>query len=108
MGTALNKRIFVVDDSRTLRDLASGLIRQLGGAPIPIASADECLRAVESRKPDLVLMDLDLPEMGGDECCRRIKQKGELADLPVVMMTEADGAQDVLSCWSAGADDFLQ
>lgn len=97
--------VFVVDDAPTLRALVTHMVRQLGGRPLAFESAEECLTGAATVRPDLVLMDLNLAKMRGDEACRELKKR--LGPTPVVMMTASDDSVDVEACHQAGADDFL-
>src|SRR5262249_19168842 len=62
---------------------------------------------VAARAPDLILLDLDLPGMTGDQVCRRLKSDPATRWIPIVMITAQDAAQNRLNAWEHGADDFL-
>ncbi len=99
--------VFVVDDMKTIRDLVSVQLEQLDCTPAAFAGGEECIRALSEREPRLILMDLGMGPMRGDECCRRIKEDARFSHIPIVMLTGTDAAHEVMHSWRAGADDFL-
>ncbi len=70
------------------------------------ASGEGALEALGERTPDLILLDVKMPGIDGNEVCRRVRANPATAYLPVVMITAAGDAQKVLSI-EAGADDFV-
>ncbi len=58
-------------------------------------------------RPDLILLDVDLPHISGDEVCRRIKQNPATQLIPIVMVTATAAMQNKLAAWEYGADEFL-
>ena len=67
----------------------------------------EVLEIVASSCPDIAFLDLNLPEMSGDECCRRIKTDTNLKHIPVVMVTEGVRKEDLERCQQAGCDGVI-
>ncbi len=57
--------------------------------------------------PDLIVLDIELPDMTGFDVCQRLKAKPDLADIPVIMMTTRDQAEDVLNGLELGAIDYI-
>jgi putative two-component system response regulator len=99
--------VLVVDDDPAIRNLHTDL---LGGAGYDVTVAsdgDEALARVEVRRPDLVLLDLDMPRVSGYEVCRRLKADPRTRFVPVVILTGAMAEQARLLAWELGADDFL-
>ncbi len=104
---ASGEDVFVVDDMKTIRDLVSLQLEELGCKPEAFESGEQCLKAIGERQPKLILMDLGMAPMRGDECCQRIKQDERLSRIPIIMLTAADAAHEVMNSWRAGADDYL-
>ncbi len=104
--TALPK-ILVVDDLPQNVKLLADLLGAKGYAVATAASGPEALLKVETEQPDLVLLDVMMPEMSGYEVCRKIRENPASGILPVVMVTSLDPAQERLRGLEAGADDFL-
>jgi signal transduction histidine kinase len=99
--------ILVVDDMPENREL---LEAHLGAAGYRVQAAENgraALDAVAAEPPDLILLDVLMPEMDGYEVCRRLKAGGETAFIPVVMLTALQDFSHRLQGIEAGADDFL-
>ncbi len=97
-------RILVVDDEETILDFL-----QLGftyeGFEVELAKdGREALAAVGRRRPDLVVLDLNLPGVDGIEICRRLRRGG---DVPIIMLTARDDVDQRVEGLEAGADDYL-
>jgi class 3 adenylate cyclase len=87
--------------------LLQDLLTIKGYEVITAASGPEALAKVEAERPDLVLLDVVMPEMSGYEVCRKIRDEPATAILPVVMVTALDPTQERVKGLEAGADDFL-
>ncbi|MGI8837647.1 MAG: hybrid sensor histidine kinase/response regulator [Pyrinomonadaceae bacterium] len=101
-------KILVVDDTLDLLDLYSIWLREAGYKVVPAASGTECLRLVAEELPDLVLLDVMLPDLDGIEVCKTIKTNQLTAAIPVInisgRLTSADNKAEGLE---AGADGYL-
>jgi DNA-binding response OmpR family regulator len=74
---------------------------------VPAATGTEALRAVKANLPDLVILDLMLPEMDGLEVCRRLRQEPQTAALPIIMLTAKTDEVDRVLGLEMGADDYV-
>lgn len=97
--------ILVVDDVQENRDLLERRLRRGGYRTLAVASAEEALARVEGC--DAVLLDIEMPGMGGLQCLRHLREQYLLDQLPVIMVTARDHAQDVLDSLAAGASDYV-
>jgi adenylate cyclase len=100
-------KVLVVDDLPQNVKLLADLLRAKGYLVATAASGAEALDKVESERPDLVLLDVMMPEMSGYEVCRKIRDNSASGILPVVMVTSLDPAQERIRGLESGADDFL-
>jgi PAS domain S-box-containing protein len=101
------KRLLAVDDSITyLQELASQL-RQEGYAVILATSGEEALELLAAEPVDGILLDLIMPGLSGQDTCRRIKQRAEWRDIPLVMLTARDDRDAMIEGINAGADDYI-
>src|SRR5881296_2813773 len=100
-------KILVVDDTPQNVKLLADLLAVKGYAVATAASGAQALEKIETEQPDLVLLDVVMPEMSGYEVCRKIRGNPATAMLPVVMVTALDPAQERVKGIEAGADDFL-
>ena len=100
-------KILVVDDTPKNVKLLADLLTVKGYAVITAASGREALAQVEAEQPDLVLLDVVMPEMSGYEVCRKIRANPATEILPIVMVTALDPSEERVKGLEAGADDFL-
>jgi adenylate cyclase len=99
--------ILVVDDTPQNVLLLEALLTGRGYKVITASSGAEALRLIGSAPPDLILLDVVMPEMSGYEVCQKIREQPDIGILPVVMVTALDPAQERIKGLEAGADDFL-
>jgi PleD family two-component response regulator len=100
-------RVLVVDDDPFQRKLIG---KYLSGEPYEVmfaADSSEAFAFAMANRPDLVLMDVILPNVDGVEATRRLRAHPELAHIPVVMLTGKSGRETVIESRRAGASDFL-
>jgi adenylate cyclase len=100
-------RILVVDDTAANVKLLADVLTARGYVVTTASSGKEALDKVATDNPDLVLLDVVMPEMSGYEVCKAIRNDPATALLPVVMVTALDPAQERVKGIEAGADDFL-
>jgi uncharacterized protein (TIGR02266 family) len=96
----------VVDDTPLLRELAA-LFLARAGRVFTAASGEEALALAAVIRPDLVFADVSMPGMDGTELCRRLKSSALLHDVPVVLLTGSDAAEERERAVRAGADDVI-
>ena len=100
-------RILVVDDTAANVKLLADVLTARGYVVTTASSGKEALDKVATDNPDLVLLDVVMPEMSGYEVCKAIRNDPATALMPVVMVTALDPAQERVKGIEAGADDFL-
>jgi adenylate cyclase len=100
-------RILIVDDTPTNVKLLEDLLGFHGYEVEAASSGEEALAMVRGRMPDLVLLDVLMPDVSGYDVCRAIRADASLAMLPVVMVTALEAREERVKGIEAGADDFL-
>lgn len=101
-------RILVVEDNEMNRVLAAGILQTAGFSLIEFASdGQDGLEKVETFSPDLIVLDIMMPRMDGQEFLRRLRADRRYADLPVLVTTALDGAKDRNTMFELGATDYL-
>jgi class 3 adenylate cyclase len=100
-------KVLVVDDTEKNVKLLADLLTFKGYTVVTAGGGKEALDKVVSERPDLVLLDVMMPDMNGYDVCRRIREAPGTAMLPVVMVTALDPSQERVKGIEAGADDFL-
>lgn len=101
------KRILVVEDEESLLKLESILLAAKGYHVTGVGDGKAALEEIAAGKPDLVILDVMIPELDGFEVCRRIKASPETSHIPVVMLTAKKNQQDVECGERMGADAYL-
>jgi DNA-binding response OmpR family regulator len=97
-------KILVVDDDRELRELIGFVLRQAGYQVVDAADGPAAVAQHAQEKPDLVILDVNLPGFDGFEVCRRLRA---LADTPVMMLSVRGEEADQVRGLDLGADDYL-
>jgi DNA-binding response OmpR family regulator len=100
------KTLLIVDDDAELRgELAELLTLDGEFAALQAGGAGEGLRLADEARPDLILLDVDLPDMDGREACRQMRQRGVGA--PIIMLTAATAETDTIQGLDSGANDYV-
>ncbi len=104
----MNSRVLIVDDQEPNRKLLAALVQSMGVGHIEHArDGVEGLSKMESFQPDLVLLDIMMPNMDGFEMCRRLRQNPAWKDLPVLVNTALSEPRERVECFDAGATDMV-
>jgi putative two-component system response regulator len=101
------QKIMVVDDEILNRKLIQAMLKPQGYEVILAEDGVDCLAKVEKDPPDLLLMDIMMPNMDGFEVVAKLKSKRDLAYIPIVMVTALQDINDRVKALEVGADDFL-
>jgi len=100
-------RILVVDDNAANRDIITTRLQTHGYETLQAADGEEALAAVKQHRPDLVLLDVMMPNLDGIETCRRLKGDATLPFLPIILVTAKVDSKDIVAGLDAGADEYL-
>jgi CheY-like chemotaxis protein len=100
--------IMVVDDSATMRHAIRNALQPEGYAVIEAKNGvDGLIRTLSYEKPDLITLDIEMPEMDGISMCRNIRKVRQLDELPIIFLTSMADQQKLLKVFQAGATDYL-
>lgn len=100
----MSKKILVVDDEKPIADILQFNLKREGYQVVCAYNGDEALKKVEEDQPDLMLLDIMLPNKDGMEVCREIRKK---YDFPIIMLTAKDSEIDKVLGLELGADDYV-
>ena len=100
-------RVLIVEDEPDIGDLLAFHLEREGYQVTRSRTGADALRQVRARPPDLILLDLMLPELGGLEVCRRLRQDPRTASVPIVMLTARGEEVDRILGLELGADDYI-
>jgi two-component system OmpR family response regulator len=98
-------KVLVVDDEPNIRELVEVALKFHGCAVAVSASGKDALHQVETYEPDLMILDVMLPDMDGFEVCRTLRSDGN--DVPVIFLTARDTTSDTIRGLTLGGDDFV-
>lgn len=99
--------ILIVDDEEDIRELVELNLRREGYQTLTCDTGERALELVDSKRPDLVVLDLMLPGVDGLEVCKRLKADPDTRQVPVVMLTAKGEEADVVAGLELGADDYV-
>ncbi len=100
----MSEKILVIDDEETTLSVIGILLERRGFEVIKAASAEDGLRKAYRYQPDLVLLDIMMPDMDGWEVCKRLRG---MSDVPIVFLTARSDVKDVVRGLEIGADDYI-
>ncbi len=100
-------KVLIIDDSSDALALAKVRLGKENLAIITAQSGDEGLKLAEAEKPDLILLDVDMPEMSGFDVCHQLKTNKDLCMTPVIFLTGSDNTEDKIKGLNVGAVDYV-
>lgn len=105
--TLQNKAVLVVDDNMANLQLLTTLLKRQGYILYQAQSGAEALEKVRSKPPDLILLDIKMPEMDGFEVCRRLKANNDTRDIPVIFISALQAIDDKIKGFTVGGVDYI-
>lgn len=99
--------VLIVDDTPANLQILAGLLGREGYHVCPVANGKLALNAAEKAPPDLILLDINMPEMNGYEVCRRLKADSRLRDIPVIFITARTDLKDKVEGFALGGLDYI-
>lgn len=103
----MTTRVLAVDDSAVILRLISQTLSKEGYQVVTCGNGPEALKTLSEVTPELVILDVMMPEMDGYEVCRQIRSRPSSATIPVMMLTALDSLENKIKGYEAGADDYL-
>ena len=99
--------ILIVDDTPANLQLLTGMLKERGYRVRPVPSGKLAIQAVQNEKPDLVLLDINMPEMNGYDVCEHFKADAALKEIPVLFISALDETTDKVKAFAAGGVDYV-
>jgi DNA-binding response OmpR family regulator len=107
-GNPARKRVLVVEDEHDIAGLIRHTLQRTGDMDVEVAaSGDQALKAASEHPPDLIILDLNLPVLGGLEVCRLLRTRPATSRVPIIMLTARTSEGDRVTGLDAGADDYV-
>ena len=101
------RKILLADDAVFFLEVEKSFLQREEFEILMVQNGQHAYEMIALHRPDLVLLDLYMPEMNGDECCRKVKNNPELKNIPIVMVTTAGKEKEHEMCREAGCDDIM-
>ena len=103
----IENKIIVVDDEESVRELVADVLETENFKVIKCSDTDEGYKRILRSKPDLVILDVKMPQIGGIELCRLLRENIETKNIPVIMLTVESTETDKIIGLGVGADDYI-
>lgn len=106
IAAKMNPKILIIDDELSIRMLLENFLSK----DFSVTSAADGLAALEwleGNLPDLIICDIQMPQMDGYEFLEKVRQRGYTRHTPVIMLSGAESSKDRIKCYRLGAQDFL-
>lgn len=102
-----NSKLLIIDDQKVLRNFLSDLLSQNGYDTITASKGQEGLECIFNEMPDLVLLDISMPDMNGDKVLEVIRNDPRTQDIPVIIITAEEDVQTRIDLLKKGANDYI-
>ena len=100
-------RILVVDDVEANRLILKDIIMEMGYQPVLVESGAQALKMVQRMRPQLIILDIAMPEMDGYEVCQKLKKRPETKEIPIIFVSAFDEPEDIVKGFSLGGADYI-
>jgi DNA-binding response OmpR family regulator len=100
----MKKRVLVVDNEDSIRRFVSARLHDEGYEVFLAADGEQAIKVLDKTNPELIILDILMPNMDGFEVCRRIRQQSQI---PIIMLSAKGNEDDKIKCLHLGADDFV-
>ncbi len=104
---ATKSTVMVVDDDPDLVDILRARLEHREFNVMGVYSGSQALAGLEMQKPNLIVLDIMMPEMDGLEVLRRLKAAPETSSIPIILLTALDGDEDISTGYKMGADHYI-
>lgn len=109
-GVSFGKKqpnILIVDDISANLVMLSGWIKEIGCIPIPVTSVKQAIDVIGKKKPQLILLDVTMPDMDGYEFCAMLKKDSVTREIPIIFISALDAVDDKVRGYEAGGVDYI-
>jgi len=107
MAKKITKKVLIIEDAKHVVMMLESRLRANGYEVISAYDGQQGLERAQKEKPDLIIMDIMLPKLTGDEVCKKLKQNKELATIPIIVLTALARRQDIKLAEQLGVDAYI-
>lgn len=101
------KKILIVDDKPSISDLLTQFLKRTFEIVVRNDGMEALLWLQEGNVPDLILTDLQMPNIDGIELIKKVKSSGYFSDIPIIVLSSKDSSKDRIECLKLGAEDYI-
>lgn len=101
------KKILIIDDSPIDREMATMMLKKNGFDVASLSSGKKCFEMIEMDRPDIILLDVMIPDENGNDTLRKLRDRFSAVELPIIMVTSNTEATDVIHSLNLGANDYI-
>jgi pilus assembly protein CpaE len=101
------EHVLLVDDDELLLKLTASLLTKHGFDVLPVESGKKALDSLKTSQPDIILLDVMMPDLDGFSVCRQIRADASIRHIPIIMLTALDSVENKVKGFEAGADDYI-
>ena len=101
------QKILVIDDSVKSVEFLEGFLFEVGFDVLKAYNGKEAIETVKKDRPDLILLDIMMPEMDGLQVCETLRKDSDISSTPIIMVTAVDKDHDIVTSLERGADDYI-
>ncbi|GAB4508936.1 MAG: cell wall metabolism DNA-binding response regulator WalR [Anaerolineae bacterium] len=101
-------QILIADADKSMQQVVEQILKNEGYTVLAAHSAESAMEIVRRSSPDLILIDLSLPNAGGVELCRKLRANAETADNPIIFLTSQNDSYNVVQALESGGDDYIR
>lgn len=106
-STKEDVKILIVDDVDTNRFVLRDIIQEMGYQPVLTENGVQALKIVSRLRPQLIILDVAMPEMDGHEFCNIMKENSETRDIPIIFISAFDDPEDIVKGFNLGGEDYI-
>lgn len=105
---AVNNSILLVEDESELRDFLTSVFEENGYKTISVSAGKKAFEVLESFKPNLMILDHNLPDIQGSQILTKIRSNAKYSDVPVMFLTAVSNEDNIINAFDMGADDYIE
>ena len=106
-GNKAVPRILIVDDVEANRFILRDVITDMGYQPVLTENGIQALKMVQHIKPQLIILDIAMPELDGYEVCQKMKENPDTREIPIIFISAFDDPADIVKGFSIGGEDYI-
>ncbi len=101
------KKVLIIDDSLLDREMSTMMLKKNGFVVSSLSSGKKCFELIEMNRPDIILLDVMIPDENGNDTLKKIRERFSAVEMPIIMVTSNTEAIDIIHSLNFGANDYI-